>query len=930
MSPGGSVMGEPVAPAWGVQPPYAPEREVRHAVVMYGGVSMAIYMYGIAEELHHLVCSTAEDAKNPGHLRPPSSTESVYRNVARALSDGEVKTRFVVDIISGTSAGGINGICLAKALARDAPISGLKELWRVEGDIGALVNDAESPFEITPKGRGERIRGVTYEEPPLSLLSGARMQAKLVTALAGITSGDGEQATSTLVDELDLWVTSTDLEGLPVRMRLSDATVTERRHANRYHFRYAPAGEGRDDFTAATNAFLAYAARATSAFPFAFDPAVLDKLKPFVDAPDDWAATKSGWQRFQRPFHDSSPEFAARAFSDGGILDNKPFSYATESLLARPAGLPVDRKLIYIEPDPVELYAVDRPRSVWSAIQTARAAVLEIPRIENIREDIQAVLARNREIERVRDVLSEVGVTEAERDRIQALCFPSEPAPWAGRTLADELTGGAAGPTYGVYYRLKVRSVVDWLADTVLSAAAFDPRSDEALAVHQLVRAWKWGRYAESPGPGDARLSDNAFLMAYDLPYRMRRLNFLEQRLKELAGPDAGRTYRAAGVVPGPAADEAAFRSMRGAIDAARAALIDAGRAIAEDLAQPIQALGLTAGDLTRILDWESDDAMLDAAREIVASRASAFDAVANVIADRVSSASANAFACLDGPLSDGGPAGSALRVSYETYEAYDLAWFPLVFGTDLGEANPVSIVRISPWDAKGPLDRKREPLKGAGLHHFGAFLDEGWRSYDIVWGRLDGAERLIGALLGPDHPQRLPLVAQAHEEIIAEYAKDFRVSRERSMAWFKNEHMAPAKPDEKRTLKAFGRGRNVVGKLLVHAVGASASTRTSRVAAPVIQAVFNDAPRRNVLWALARTTIGGVVLAVLVALIAAGLVAELGVETEAGARVGGWLLGVSSAILVGVLAAVFCGLGKLRKEVREATRAALFPSSSP
>ncbi|HEV2058573.1 MAG TPA: patatin-like protein [Solirubrobacteraceae bacterium] len=926
-------MGESVDPAPEAQPLYAPEHEVRHAVVMYGGVSMAIYMYGIAEELHHLVCSTAEDADNPGHLRPPSRTESVYREVARARSGGEVKTRFVVDIISGTSAGGINGICLAKALARDAPISGLKDLWLVEGDIGALVNDEESQYEIAPDGRGERIPGVSYAEPPLSLLSGARMQAKLVTALAGITSGNDEESQSRLVDELDLWVTSTDLDGLPVKLRLSDVTVTEPRHANRYHFRYAAASEGRDDFKAGTNAFLAYAARATSAFPFAFDPAVLDKLEPFVDAADGWSAMKSGWQRFYRPFNGKSPEFAARAFSDGGILDNKPFSYATESLLARPARMPVERKLIYIEPDPVELSAVDRPQNVWSAIKTARAAVLDIPRIENIREDIQAVLVRNREIERVRDVLSQIGVTDAERDRIQALCSTPEPRTWAGETLASELEAGAAGPTYGVYYRLKVRSVVDWLADTVLSAAAFDPRSDQALAVHQLVRAWKREQYAESPGPDDERLSDNAFLTAYDLPYRMRRLNFLQQKLKDLAGPDADRTYRAAGVDPVPTADGEALLATRLAIDAAKAELVDAGRAIAEDLVQPIQALGLTADHLKTILDSEDDDAMLKAASVIVASRRSEFDAVATVIAERVASASENAFARLNGPLSaDDGPESEALRAFYKTYEAYDLAWFPLVFGTDLGEANPVSIVRISPADAKGPLGREREPLKGASLYHFGAFLDERWRSYDIVWGRLDGAERLIGALLGPDHPRRLSLVAQAHEEIIAEYAKPFGVSRKRSMAWFRDEHKAPATSDEERTLKAFARGRNVVGKLLVDAVGKSASTGTSLIAAPVIQAVVNEAPRRQVVWALARTTIGGVVLAVLGALFAAGVVALFAVGTGAavfvktGAAVGGGLIGFAIAIPLAVLAAVYFGLGALRKEVEKATRAALFP----
>ena len=55
-----------------------------------------------------------------------------------------IRTRFVVDTISGTSAGGINGIFLAKALANDQSIDDLQKLWIEEGAIERLVNDHES------------------------------------------------------------------------------------------------------------------------------------------------------------------------------------------------------------------------------------------------------------------------------------------------------------------------------------------------------------------------------------------------------------------------------------------------------------------------------------------------------------------------------------------------------------------------------------------------------------------------------------------------------------------------------------------------------------------------------------------------------------------------------------------------------------------
>ena len=60
---------------------------------------------------------------------------------------GPVRTRFVVDVISGTSAGGINGVCLAKALANGTSLAGLKKLWLNDGDIGVLVADRRSAYE---------------------------------------------------------------------------------------------------------------------------------------------------------------------------------------------------------------------------------------------------------------------------------------------------------------------------------------------------------------------------------------------------------------------------------------------------------------------------------------------------------------------------------------------------------------------------------------------------------------------------------------------------------------------------------------------------------------------------------------------------------------------------------------------------------------
>src|ERR1700689_3936587 len=74
------------------------EREVRFALVLYGGVSLAVYMNGVTQEFLHLVRSTAADA-------PAGGIEAVYKELAAIAN-----ARFVVDIASGSSAGAINAI----------------------------------------------------------------------------------------------------------------------------------------------------------------------------------------------------------------------------------------------------------------------------------------------------------------------------------------------------------------------------------------------------------------------------------------------------------------------------------------------------------------------------------------------------------------------------------------------------------------------------------------------------------------------------------------------------------------------------------------------------------------------------------------------------------------------------------------------------
>src|SRR5205823_9774624 len=122
--------------------PTAPGRtkELRLAIVCYGGSSLAVYMHGVTKELHRLV-------KGSALLGSPvpdaaSRSEQVYGRLLKELVERDregVRTQVVVDVIAGTSAGGINGVCLAKALAHNLSQDEFRDLWFRRGDIDGLL-----------------------------------------------------------------------------------------------------------------------------------------------------------------------------------------------------------------------------------------------------------------------------------------------------------------------------------------------------------------------------------------------------------------------------------------------------------------------------------------------------------------------------------------------------------------------------------------------------------------------------------------------------------------------------------------------------------------------------------------------------------------------------------------------------------------------
>src|SRR5262249_22826151 len=156
-----------------------------------------------------------------------------------------------------------------------------------------------------------------------------------------------------------------------------------------------------NDFLAECNPMLAFAARCTSSFPAAFEPMKLehvDRLKPGFSMEVD----QGGWgfAKFFRKFERfGNMPVARRPLADGGYLNNKPLRYVIDSIRNRGGDLPVQRKLLYVDPFPEMQASLHRDQADFDFMENTLAAASTLPRCQAIREELERVNRRNRKLE---------------------------------------------------------------------------------------------------------------------------------------------------------------------------------------------------------------------------------------------------------------------------------------------------------------------------------------------------------------------------------------------------------------------------------------------------------------------------------------------------------------------------------------------------
>ena len=715
------------------------QKELRIALVCYGGVSLAVYMHGVTRELWQLARASRDFHK---HAAPRSGVDAVYRALLERVEEERgLRLRVLPDIMSGASAGGINTIFLAQAIHSGQSLEPLTDLWLEVADVDELVDpDARlkwrfskmwaQPFAtwllsrpgsdiadaVAPETKAEVERKVSHLirgrwfEPPFSGLGFSRLLERAFSAMA---ASPAEEPLLPPGHPLSLYVTATDFHGYLELLRLHSPPVVE----DTEH-RMPIAFESRTPKIGGTNLAnpleLVFAARATASFPGAFPPlqiAEIDRLSDLTER--TWPEREDFLERIM-PVHVARESVDNVSLIDGSVLVNKPFAGAISALQGRPAQREVDRRFVYVDPRPDRSDNRSAARSEPVGFFTAIFGSLStIPREQPIRDNLEQLEEQSREAERLSRMVAALRpeVDAAVEKLFGRTLFLDRPTPSrlkAWRQKAQQAAAEKAGYAFHAYAQAKFTGIVMRLSRLALEAApklGFDNTAPiEAVLREELDRRGLQGLAAPSGGASPEAI---AFFREHDIGFRIRRLRLLARRL--------ARDWEADPGIP----DEA----------------LEQGRdAVYEILSLYFEKEGL--GALGAAFEPLAGEVMRDPGTMLDMIEAKR---LLPELDDRAEEMLAAALEKMPKDLR------RRMLLTYLGFPFYDVATLPLLRNEGLTEFDPVKVDRISPDDARSIREGGTQAtLRGVEFYNFGAFFSRDYRENDYLWGRLHGAERMI------------------------------------------------------------------------------------------------------------------------------------------------------------------------------------------
>jgi patatin-related protein len=329
------------------QPPDPLVEEVRVAMALNGGVSLAVWMGGCAVEL---------DCARRAHVGVeevrPDDGSLPDRRIYHALCEA-FRRELVIDLMSGSSAGGINGALLAAAIhtRRRLHPDFIRARWLELGDFAALLRKTSDPEPIS-------LMDGKYFHKSLKKVFRVLLEPVPPAPPEGDSTWVSPDDGSKLTQDVKVDITTTDVRGRPRRYRDvwgEDLVASEYRQ--RFQFR--------SDRHYTANR-LATAARSSASFPIAFEPwrVRAGRLLPKRDG--------------------------ARWVVDGGLLDNAPIRAVLDLIPSRPAERQVRRFVCYMNADPPLDPPTPDPHGA-PALPSVLGYVLNLPRKATFVDQLAAI-----------------------------------------------------------------------------------------------------------------------------------------------------------------------------------------------------------------------------------------------------------------------------------------------------------------------------------------------------------------------------------------------------------------------------------------------------------------------------------------------------------------------------------------------------------
>lgn len=742
------------------------KRELRFAVVIYGGASLAVYMHGVTKELVKLVRASKvlhemdpdPHATNVSYAAGPDQrghdTEAVYFELLRRINRRN-KFRVVVDVVAGASAGAINGIMMAKALVNDLMLDAHTDLWLGKADTDQLSGEERSrwrkwylwpglkvlswwlPDSLTtdPETHDKlnRLIRSSWFRPPFS---GRRLCHYFLEALDSMNrTARPDSSLMPHNQRLDVYASITDLVGYGRDIELHHKLVArENEHGIfcRLTHKQTEAGRAQSDFRDDNLPALVWAARASSSYTGAFEPFVHAEIQQVLRERKQAWPNEHGFLSNNLFANDGTPAAALfdplqRYYVDGGIVNNKPFEAVLEALKHRSADRQVRRLILYIEPDPKVDPTVPGDKAL-SYLNTIRAAVTTIPRNQPVLDDLKKFMAQDRR------VLTNRRVIDANGEQIKAIVaqlWPGADRPPASLealsharqallTSADREMGLA----YRAYVQRRLWRLTDALAEewAVLTPELDSPDQQQAMSA-TLQHWWALDASAEALDSGGALTEHQRqenFLKLFDVSFRIRRILFVIRRLNQQYLDDS--------------------------LDVISQAALADFKVAAYDFLEELYELRRAKG-----VDAELATILIDAAQRVPLARQEAVEVLQRLAAGlalgRVDQRLDEIFYSFLHNLDAPGLRAS-IAAEYVGFPIFDALL--LTQGSEEEGPDPltrVRVERISPADATSLAD-VFHGLKCRQFMGFLGFFNRGYREHDYLWGRLNGADRIVSFLL--------------------------------------------------------------------------------------------------------------------------------------------------------------------------------------